>query len=97
MKSSDLRNFISSERNRKYPVVIVSPGHTVSRLLYSAQARALASHGYIVITVDHPYDPWIVEFPDGTEIPGFNFSSDISVTERLVEVTNLPGRSVTTH
>lgn len=43
-----------------------SPGLSASRLLYSAQARALASYGYIVITLDHPYDALFVEFPDGT-------------------------------
>ncbi|POR37731.1 Platelet-activating factor acetylhydrolase [Tolypocladium paradoxum] len=48
-----------------YPVVLFSPGFGVSRLLYNAEARALSSKGYVVVTIDHPYDASIVEFPDG--------------------------------
>ncbi|CAH0036417.1 unnamed protein product [Clonostachys solani] len=55
---------------KKYPVAIFSPGLTSSRLVYTVQARALASLGYVVITVDHPYDGFFVEFPDGTSVQG---------------------------
>ncbi|KAF2124111.1 hypothetical protein P153DRAFT_379666 [Dothidotthia symphoricarpi CBS 119687] len=30
----------------------------------------IASHGFVVITIDHPYDVDVVEFPDGTVIYG---------------------------
>lgn len=55
---------------RKYPVVIFSPGLSASRLLYSNQARALASYGFVVLTIDHPYDATFVEFSDGSFIRG---------------------------
>jgi hypothetical protein len=55
-----------AQTTHKYPLVIFSPGLTASRLLYGAQARALASYGYAVVTIDHPYDATVVEFPDGT-------------------------------
>lgn len=54
----------------KYPLVIFSPGLSASRLLYSNQARALASYGFVVLTVDHPYDATFVEFSDGSFIRG---------------------------
>ncbi|KAH7309876.1 PAF acetylhydrolase [Stachybotrys elegans] len=54
----------------KYPVVVFSPGLGNSRMLYTARARSLASQGYVVVTVDHPYDANIVEFPDGTIVLG---------------------------
>ncbi|KAF4969506.1 hypothetical protein FSARC_3292 [Fusarium sarcochroum] len=47
-----------------FPVVIFSPGRGVSRLAYNAMAKTLASHGYVVLTVDHAYDATIIEFPD---------------------------------
>lgn len=47
------------------PVVLFSPGLGTSRLLYSAIAQSVASAGYFVATIDHPYDADIVEFPDG--------------------------------
>jgi dienelactone hydrolase len=53
-----------------FPLVIFSPGFGGTRLFYSVQAAALASLGYAVITVDHPYDALVTEFPDGTLIPG---------------------------
>ncbi|KND89412.1 Platelet-activating factor acetylhydrolase [Tolypocladium ophioglossoides CBS 100239] len=48
-----------------YPLVLFSPGFGGSRLANSAGAMALASKGYVVVTIDHPYDASIVEFPDG--------------------------------
>ena len=47
-----------------FPLVIFSPGFGVSRVNYTAIAEQLASHGFIVITVDHPYAGLTV-FPDG--------------------------------
>ncbi|KAJ6783099.1 hypothetical protein PWT90_05921 [Aphanocladium album] len=69
-----------SKRRTAFPVAIFSPGHTVSRLLYTSLARNLASCGYVVITVDHPYDAEIVEFPDGTVIRGNSDTSTDSLT-----------------
>lgn len=53
-----------------FPLVIFSPGLTASRLLYTAQARALASYGFLVVTVDHPYDATFVELSNGTSFRG---------------------------
>lgn len=49
-------------------VIILSPSLGASRRVYTAFAEDLASHGFIVISIDHPYDADIVEFPDGTAI-----------------------------
>ena len=66
----------------EYPVVIFSPGMTVSRLFSSAQAQSLASHGFTVITVDHPYESTVVEFPNGDVVYGFNVTD---ATDELAE------------
>lgn len=60
----------------RYPVALFTPGLGRSRLLYGARARSLASQGVVVVTVDHPYDADIVEFPDGSVIRGANISED---------------------
>jgi predicted dienelactone hydrolase len=52
-------------RNGGWPVVLFSPGFGVGRSLYTALTEDLASHGYVVVAVDHPHDAGIVEFPDG--------------------------------
>lgn len=67
----------SSKKRTPLPVVIFSPGFSSLRLLSSAQAQSLASQGNVVITVDHPYDGAIVEFPDGTVVYGAS-PSDIN-------------------
>jgi pimeloyl-ACP methyl ester carboxylesterase len=57
-----------SVRNQPFPTVLFSPGLGNSRLLYSAMAQSLASEGFNVITIDHPYDADIVEFEDGSTV-----------------------------
>lgn len=49
-------------------VILFSPSLGASRHVYTALAEDLASHGFIVISIDHPYDADLVEFPDGTVI-----------------------------
>jgi hypothetical protein len=54
-----------SKREKQYPVLIFSPGDEVKTLGYSALQEDLASHGYVVIAIEHPYNAPIVVFPDG--------------------------------
>lgn len=50
-----------------FPIVLFSPAEGTTRLFYSVIAQTIASSGYIVITIDAPYDVDIVEYPDGSE------------------------------
>lgn len=74
-----------SLKNQKFPAVLFSPGLGNSRLVYSAMAQELASKGNIVISIDHPYDADIVEFPDGSTILAANISTDAQI-EAAVDV-----------
>lgn len=47
-----------------WPIVLFSPGSGMSRSLYTTLVEDIASHGYIVVAIDHPYDADVVEFPD---------------------------------
>ena len=51
-------------RRGRLPVVLFSPGLGTPRVIYQALAEDLASHGYLVIAVDHTGEA-PVEFPDG--------------------------------
>ncbi|HEV8411779.1 MAG TPA: hypothetical protein VGQ30_14825 [Gemmatimonadaceae bacterium] len=51
------------------PLLVFSPGFEESVLTYAAQVEDLASHGYIVAGIEHPYDSWATRFPDGRVIP----------------------------
>ncbi len=58
-----------SGRRAELPVVLFSPGFGAQRNSSSAVATDLASHGYLVVTVDHTHDATAVEFPDGRIAP----------------------------
>jgi dienelactone hydrolase len=49
-----------------YPVVILSPDNGTDVEFYDAIAGDLASHGYIVLGINHPYDVAAVMLADGT-------------------------------
>ncbi|MFI8100990.1 alpha/beta hydrolase [Streptomyces sp. NPDC086023] len=49
----------------RYPLVLLSPGFTVSRYTLTALAEDLASRGYVVASVDHAYESLGIRTPDG--------------------------------
>ena len=49
----------------RYPVVIFSPSWTGRRNQNTVQAEELASHGFVVVGIDHPYGTDLTIFPDG--------------------------------
>ncbi|MEV4743694.1 alpha/beta hydrolase [Streptomyces sp. NPDC049555] len=54
-----------AHRGRRWPVLLYSPGGGDPRTMGTSLAEELASHGYAVVTVDHPGDAGEVEFPCG--------------------------------
>ncbi|WP_433727946.1 alpha/beta hydrolase family protein [Actinoplanes sp. CA-051413] len=66
-------------RGHPLPVVLYSPGNDAIRSGNTVVVEQLASHGYLVVTIDHTYDG-VVEFPDGrvvTPLPDGPHSTDI--------------------
>lgn len=53
-----------------YPVVFFGPAVETSRLMYTSLLQDIASNGFAVVSVDHPYDADIVEYPDGRTVLG---------------------------
>ena len=68
-----------------YPLIIFSPGAGASRFIYTTIAQEIARKGYIVASLDHPFDALVVEFPDGRLIRGVDIDSPYLV-ELMVEV-----------
>ena len=50
----------------KYPLIIFSHGKGGYKSQNTVQFEELASHGYVVVSVDHSYDAVITVFSDGT-------------------------------
>jgi dienelactone hydrolase len=53
----------------KYPLIIFCHGLGSYCSFYTAQLEELASNGYIVIGINHPYIAYVTHFPDGRTIP----------------------------
>jgi dienelactone hydrolase len=69
----------------KRPVVLYSPGGTLSRSHGTAQLEQLASEGYVVVAIDHTYEAEAVEFPDGRVAKKTLPPSSIEVSKRVIE------------
>jgi hypothetical protein len=54
-----------ARHRRPFPVVLYSPGAGDPRTWETTEVQDLASRGYLVVTIDHPYDSSEVEFPGG--------------------------------
>jgi pimeloyl-ACP methyl ester carboxylesterase len=80
----------SPEHSIQFPVVIFSPALGTTRLFYNAIAQSVASAGYIVVSIDHPYDTEFLEFPDGSVITAANISDaqvPLDIRTRAQDVT----------
>lgn len=59
-------NIPVSQKEEKFPVIIFSPGYYFGLDdFYSAQMENLASHGYFVVSITHPYDQVIANTAEG--------------------------------
>jgi dienelactone hydrolase len=52
----------------RYPVIIFTPSWTGRRNQNTVQAEELASHGFVVVGIDHPYGSDLTVFPDGRTV-----------------------------
>jgi predicted dienelactone hydrolase len=49
----------------RYPLLLYTPSWSGTRTECTLQVEELASHGYVVVGIDHPYSSAIIAFPDG--------------------------------
>jgi dienelactone hydrolase len=72
-------------KRHSLPLVVLSPGFKRPRATLSTLAEDLASHGYVVVVIDHTYENVATTFPDGRvtscEACG---SYDLAFWEKLV-------------
>lgn len=53
----------------RYPVVVLSPGNATNVAFYASLAEDLASHGYVVLGLDHPSQVAAAMLGDGSVVP----------------------------
>ncbi|GAB4028013.1 alpha/beta hydrolase family protein [Spirosoma gilvum] len=54
-----------AKARQKWPVVLFLPGYGAARAFYTSLAVGLASHGYVVFCLDHPYESAITGLANG--------------------------------
>jgi len=62
-----------------FPLILLGHGWGATRISETFLAEDLASHGYVVVATDHPYNSGRVAFPDGRVIDGIEGSPIIYV------------------
>jgi predicted dienelactone hydrolase len=86
VKLDALADVVPLPRRGGWPVVLFSPGFGVERELYAGLVKDLASHGYVVVAIDHPHDASVVEFPDGhVVVPGSQMDITAALSVRVAD------------
>ncbi|WP_017607572.1 alpha/beta hydrolase family protein [Nocardiopsis xinjiangensis] len=85
------------------PVLLYSPGFGESRFTGAANLEELASHGYVVVAMDHPYESTAVDLPDGRvlrqsypdrETPTYREAVSVRTEDTLFVLDALTGGSL---
>jgi dienelactone hydrolase len=92
---------------QKFPVIVFSPGRGLIYQFYQSLLEDLASHGYIVAAINHPYISGVTVFPDlhyyqpvqaknRRQFLTENFSTVVQdikfVTDNLIKLNQDPGQ-----
>lgn len=77
-----------AQREGGYPVLMFSPGFGAPIRFYSTLLTELASRGFIVAVVDHPYSQTVSLFPDDSVITANAAGSNLSTSEALNLILN---------
>ncbi|MDF2839807.1 MAG: platelet-activating factor acetylhydrolase, plasma/intracellular isoform [Clostridia bacterium] len=83
---NDISGAPISTKQQDYPVLIFSHGAFGVRMSNASTFRELASHGYIVASIDHTYQAFYTSFADGESIPA---SSEFLNDAMKVQTDNL--------
>ncbi|MBZ0285570.1 MAG: hypothetical protein K8L97_32870 [Anaerolineae bacterium] len=78
-----------AQREGGYPVLMFSPGFGSPIRFYSALLTELASRGFVVAVVDHPYSQTVSLFPDDSVITANAAGSNLSTSEALSLILNV--------
>jgi dienelactone hydrolase len=60
-----IENASLSKEQNKWPVIIFLTGNGAARAFYTSLVAGLASYGYVVLAIDHPYESMITQLADG--------------------------------
>ncbi|WP_172199686.1 alpha/beta hydrolase family protein [Saccharibacillus qingshengii] len=83
IRLSAYRDIPISTRQSEYPVLLFNHGYAGHLMQNTVLCSDLASRGYLVVSVGHPYESGTLRYPDGRKIPvNPSLSEDITQTLR---------------
>ncbi|KAI2629181.1 Alpha/Beta hydrolase protein [Hypomontagnella submonticulosa] len=68
------------------PLLFFTPGLGSSRELYSDTLIEIASYGWNVVSIDHPYETNVVQYPDGRAVYGLPMNGSEPQTIENIEI-----------
>ena len=84
IESNSFQNIPLSMKNEKFRVIFFNHGYEGYLAQNTIQMENLASNGYIVVSVGHPYEAGVVSYPDGTQI---KFDKKLSIYNQSKEIS----------
>ncbi|RBQ17191.1 alpha/beta hydrolase [Spongiactinospora rosea] len=75
-------------RKGTLPLVVLSPGFTLSRASLTGLAEELASHGYVVAGIDHVHES------HGTSLPGGRLAGCVACVEQEADIRKFGDKAV---
>ena len=72
----------------RYPVIIFSPGMGFLPIKYAPTLEDLASHGYVVVSLSHPYSTAATVFPDGRVVTSTAEAGSRALSEATAKATS---------
>ena len=71
-----------------YPVIVFSPGMGFLPIKYAPTLEDLASHGYVVVSLSHPYSTAATVFPDGRVVTSTAEAGSRALSEVTAKATS---------
>lgn len=94
-QTNSIKDVAVTNKHEKFPVLLFSHGYGSTRMQNFSQMEEMASHGYIVVSIDHTDDAAYTKFPDGREIMNqknaysysFNIADEKDVKTRSTDMS----------
>jgi hypothetical protein len=87
IRSHNLLNADLAKSDVPYPILILSPGNGTNIEFYGSLASEIASHGYIVVGLNHPYDVAAVELSDHNVAQFYKDQWSLEISAHQVFIT----------
>lgn len=72
----------------RYPVIVFSPGMGFLPIWYVPELEELASHGYVVVSISHPYSTRVTVFPDGRIVHSIDEAGSRALSAATAKATS---------